>query len=159
MSALINKLFSQSQSDAIRSLWEDKDSRFLTEKEIAKKIIEHQEIIDEMPLAQLMFIASSSTFASSEVECHDVASIIYWGMRRVDVLPLITEHKDKDLAYRCLISLGFFRKAMERRCNQYGAPSPCFYRKIGICSFNKIGMEDIGNHFCQWEGFIGEMFT
>ena len=37
MATLIDKLFSGSQADAIRSLWEDKNSRLFIEQEIGKK--------------------------------------------------------------------------------------------------------------------------
>ena len=158
MSALIDKLFTKPQADAIRHLWEDKNSRLLIEQEIGKQIIQHDDIIHELPLTQIMFITAMSPFASSSNECHNVAEIIYWGINRTDILPYISEHQGKELAYRCLISLGLFKKALNYRCNRRGAPSPDFYRNIGISCFAQIGEEDISEHFAQWEGFLGEMF-
>ena len=159
MGALIDKLFPESQANAIRQLWEDKKSHLLIEKEIGKKLIEYDEIIDELPLTQLMLITSLSSFANSENECHNVASILYWGLKRIDILPLISEHNGKDLAYRCLISLGLFKKALVERQNRHGCPAPHFYRQAGIESFKQIGMNQIGSHFYQWENFIGEIFV
>lgn len=72
---------------------------------------------------------------------------------------MISEHQGKSLAYRCLISLGLFKAAMERRCDRHGAPSPYFYRTIGIVSFNNIGMLEISSHFLGWEMFLSEMFV
>ena len=158
MSSLIDKLFSESQADAIRQLWEDRNSRLFIEREIGKEIIDSDGLIEELPLTQLMFIASMSPFASSSNECHKVAEIVYWGIKTTDVLPLITEHQGKALAYRCLISLGIFKQALIHRCNRHGAPSPDFYRNIGKSSFNQIGMKNISEHFVQWESFLSEMF-
>jgi hypothetical protein len=158
MPALIDRLFSKAQVEAIQKLWADKDSRSLLEQEIGKKLLDTKEFIDEFSLTQLMFITSLSSFASSPDECYDIAGIIYWGINRTDIIPLVTEHNNKELAYRCLISLGFFRGILSERCKRYGAPSPAFYRKIGIQSFEIIGQEDIGKHFYQWENFMGEIF-
>ena len=159
MGPLIDSLFSESQSNAIRSLWEDKNSRLLLEKEIGKQLLSSDQIIDELSLAQLMLIMSLATFADSPEECHDVAEVVYWGLKKVDIVPLVSEHKGKDLAYRCLISLGFFKKAMVARTNRFGTPSVDFYRSQGISAFHTIGKNDIGRHFVHWEYYINEMFV
>jgi len=158
MAALIDKLFEKSQADAIRKLWEDNSSRSLIQQELGKKLIDSDDFIDEFPLTQIMFISTMSPFASSVNECYSVADVVYWGIHRVDILPLVSEHKGKELAYRCLISLSMFEAALVKRYNRYGAPSPSFYRKVGEKSFEQIGMNDIGKHFYQWENFIREMF-
>ena len=159
MSALIDELFNKSQADAIRKLWEDKSSRFLLQQEIGKKILDSEYFVGELPLTQLMFITTLSPFATSDKECHLVAEIIYWGMHRTDILPLISEHKGKDLAYRCLISLGFFTSAIEKKWKRRGSPSPSFYREVGINAFNQIEMKDISKHFIGWESFLKEYFV
>ena len=60
-----------------RKLWEDKGSRLLLEQQIGKKLIENEAIIEDLPFTQLMLVTSLSTFATSEDECFNVASIIY----------------------------------------------------------------------------------
>jgi hypothetical protein len=52
MGAPIDRLFPQDQSDAIRTLWEDKSSQLLLEQEIGKRLISFDGIIEELPLAQ-----------------------------------------------------------------------------------------------------------
>lgn len=158
MAALIDQLFIKSQADAIRKLWKDSSSRSLIQQEIGKKLLDHDGIISELPLTQVMFIVSLSPFAESEKECNEVAEIVYWGMHKSDIIPMVTEHNGKELAYRCLISLGFFKGYLIRRWERLGAPSPSYYRWVGIKSFKEIGRDDIGNHFGKWEGFIGEFF-
>ena len=138
MAALIDRLFIKSQADAIRTLWEDTSSRSLIKREIAKTLLDSEQIIEEAPLTQLMFIVSLSPFADSENECTHVAEIIYWGIHRTDIIPMVTEHNGKDLAYRCLICLGMFRPAMYRRYKYHGAPSPDFYRRVGEKSFEQM---------------------
>ena len=159
MEALIDSLFSKPQADAIRKLWVDKDSRLLIEKEIGKQMFENHELLTQLPLTQLMFMMSLANFSSSQEECYDVASIVYWGIGTTDIIPLVSEHNNKELAYRCLITLGLFKKAMIRRQNRFAAPSVTFYRRAGINSFRLIGMVDISKHFCLWEQYLGEMFV
>jgi hypothetical protein len=164
MGALIDRLFSQAESDAIRSLWADESSRRLIQQEVGKRLLESEDIIDELPLTQLMFIASLSPFASSEDECHKVASIIYWGIGRTDILPyyiddVYANRQDALYANRCLISLSFFKSALIRRWKRHGAPSIDFYRNTGIDAYHRVEMDDIGDHFRQWENFWSEMFT
>ena len=154
---LISRLFDSSQIPSVIKLWQDQNSRLLIEKEIGKNLLSSSDILDSS-FSQLLILTSLSPFASSENEKAEVAGIIFWGIKHNDILPLVTEHQNKELAYRCLISLGFFRKALEERCNRYGAPSPDFYRTIGIGAFSRNKMEDIGEHFFKWENFINEIF-
>ena len=159
MAALIDSLFSKNQADAIRKLWEDQNSRLLLEQEIGKKLISDETVLDKLPFTQLMLITSLSPFSNSEEESCIVASIIYWGIKERDILPMIAEHHGKELAYRCLISLGMFKRALTIRWKRHAAPAPVFYREVGIRSFSQIGMEDISCHFKQWESFINEFFV
>jgi len=115
--------------------------------------------VEEVPMNQIVFMTSLSTFADSEDECFDVAHIIYWGIRRVDILPLISEQSEEELANRCLISLGMFKRVLIRKHERHAAPSPEFYRRVGIKSFHQIGKENISNHFYKWELFLSEMFV
>jgi len=159
MYSLVDKLFTESQSKAIKSLLEDNDSKHLIEREIGKKIIEYDRFLKDNPIAQITFITSLSTFADSSNECYDVANIINWGIKRIDIIPMITEHNGREFAYRCLVSLGLFKKAMIMRTKRYGSPSIEFYREAGSKTFYQIGMNNVGNHFYKWENFIGEIFT
>jgi len=159
MTPLIDNLFSKSQADAIRTLWEDNNSRFLLEREIGKQLFDNEELLEQLPLAQLIFLMSLATFADSSEECYDVAEVVHWGLKKTDIVPMVTEHHGKDLAYRCLISLGFFKQAMIARTNRRGAPSVNFYRHHGISAFHHIGKDHIGRHFIQWECYINEMFV
>ena len=159
MSALIDKIFSTTQSEAIRKLWADESSRKELEKQIGLQLMKSNEIVDDLPVTQLMFLTSMASFASTQQECYDIAEIILWGMTKENILPSIVEHREEDLAYRCLLSLSFFKGALDKKYNRYGAPSPDFYRKIGVNTFIYLGKNDIGNHFCQWEHFMGEIFA
>jgi len=158
MATIIDKLFPKNQADAIRKLWADQTSRLLLEQEIGKKLISGETVLDKFPFTQLMLITSLSPFSNSEEESAIVASIIYWGIKERDILPMVAEHHGKELAYRCLVSLGMFKKALIVRWKRYAAPSPVFYRNVGIRSFSQIGMEDISNHFQRWENFMSEIF-
>lgn len=158
MSALIEKLFTEEQVGGIRKLWDDKNCRLLIEQQIGIKLLENQEIIQDSPWVQILCITSLASFASDDQECIMVANILSWGMTKTEILPLVSEHKGKDLAYRCLISLSFHTKAIERRHQRRGAPSPDFYRHVGQQSFHQLNMPEIEAHFNKWTAFLPEMF-
>ena len=80
MTPLVDKLFSKSDADAIRKLWQDNSSRLLLMQEVGKKIADSDQIINELPLTQLTFMVSLSPFAESDEERNNVATIIYWGV-------------------------------------------------------------------------------
>jgi len=160
MDTLINDLFPESQVKAINQLLKDPTdptSKTLIQKEIGKELIKNNEIINSS-FPQLISITSLSPFASSLTECENVSYIIIWGLKKINILPLITEHENEELAYRCFISLSFFKKALIKRYERYGAPNPNFYRNIGVKSFESLGMNEISNHFNKWEMFLEEMF-
>ena len=158
----MRKLF-KDQSNAAEILLADENSLNQVELEIAKSLLNEEGIIVENPLSQLrVIVCSMSQFASSRDECNEVTDIIIWAMKSdgVDkVVPMITEHNGYELAKRCLISLSFFEKHMCRRWQRYAAPSPDFYRKIGISSFEASGYPDISSHFDKWSLFIKEFFV
>ena len=95
MASLIDKLFPESKANAIRELWEDKSSRLLLQQEIGKALTSNEGFIVDLPLTQLMFITSLSPFAYSDIECHSVATIIYWGINRNDILPYVTDQQER----------------------------------------------------------------
>ncbi|HUU87506.1 MAG TPA: hypothetical protein VMX17_07100 [Candidatus Glassbacteria bacterium] len=162
MKDLIRRLFKE-QTEAAEILLVDKDTCSQIELEIAKAILNEDGIIVEEPFSQLRIIISSmSSFAFSKDECNDVTDIIIWGLKNEDdknVFPMITEHQGYELAKRCLISLSFFEKHMVYKWEKHAAPSPDFYRKIGISSFKTSGHSDIGYHFDNWSLFIKEFFV
>lgn len=158
MSTLIDRIFNATKAEAIRKLWEDQSSRNELTKQIGMQLLKNSDFIDDMPATQIIFITSLAHFASNQQECYDVAEIIMWGLKKNDILPSIIDHHEKELAYRCLLSLGFFKNMLIKKCNRYGAPSPDFYRRIGTAAFLYIGKKDIGKHFHQWEHFLEEFF-
>ena len=83
MGSIIDNLFNDSQIDAIQKLWVDKNNRLIIQQEIGKRLIDSKKIINDFPLAQIMFISTLSPFASSEKECYDIANIIHWGIKRI----------------------------------------------------------------------------
>lgn len=158
MRDLLKQLFSESETQAILSLCSEPDQTLLSQA-IGKKILDSPEIIDTMPLQQLMFITSLSPFADDLNECHAVARILFWGIKRIEILPMRSEQPDQEFAYKCLISLSLYKQALIRRKERYGSPDPGFYRAEGRKSFLRIGMTEIGYHFPKWELFLNEMMV
>lgn len=123
---------------------------------IGCKVMFSEEIISDRAFDQLKMLTATAAFAESDQECVDVARMIHWIFRQPDVLPMISQHSGFDLLSRCLISISLFRKALERRLQRRGAPSPSFYREIGIITAKQEGMTLVAQHFDNWSGFIGE---
>ena len=159
MNSLIANLFEKSDIKNVIKLWQDQTSRQLIEEQVARKILESGNIIADLPFHQILALTSMATFANSIEERENAAKIIWWGLKRTDIVPFITEHYGKELAFRCFISLSFFKKMLEKRCERRGAPSPNFYRTIGIMEFRKINMFGISEHFEKWESFASEIFV
>jgi len=164
MKDILKRLF-KDQANAADILLADSATCDQIELEIAKAILNEDEIVVENPISQLRVIVSSmSPFASSKDECNDITDIIIWGMKSSDdvvdkIIPMITEHQGYELAKRCLISLSFFEQHMFNRWQRTAAPSPDFYRKVGISSFKTSGHSDIGYNFDNWSFFIKEFFV
>ena len=155
--SLLEKIFSQIEIESIQKLMDD-DSLLLIEREIGSRLMKSEDILHEEVWNQVYSIVSMAPFTESRDERLAITDIIKWGAFQVDIFPSIAAHRKQDLAYRCLISLSFYKQNLERKYQKFGAPSPDYYREIGIGTFQTIGMENIGEHFGQWEHFLGEVF-
>jgi hypothetical protein len=145
--------------DAIRSLANDRDTCFLVAKEVGKKLMEDNEFVAGFSFGTMSALMSQAWFASDEEECIAMSTMVLTLSKSKDVLPLVSVHKARSLAARCIVSLGLFKPALNRRHDRYGAPSPSFYRNVGISEFKNSGMDNISDHFRQWENFLNEMFV
>jgi len=164
MKDLLNSLFTPSQVASINDLWEDEDCHLLIHKQVGKKLIEEKELILDQPWEQVLNITCLAEFASSDDERVNAASVIYWGKDKIDVLPWVTEYaygdnyNEKELGYRCLLSLSFFYGTLEHRYQRHSAPSPDFYRNVGRAMFARLNMRGVAVHFDQWEHFFQDTF-
>jgi len=106
-----------------------------------------------------MTLLSLANFASSDRECIYVAGMLKHLLPKKNILPYCIDYAGYELASRCLVSLGLFFDAMEKRTKYHGAPEPEYYRKIGKQTFDKIGMTDVADNFTNWEEFLGKTFN
>ena len=158
MEEIWKKLVAPNETNAVSSLMQDNgNSKLLMLKSLGQRFLLSEEILIVDSLGQLMLLIANAPFLESDEECLQITNIIQWGIKETNLLPLITEHKKKDLAYRCLLSLGLFKKALEKRTNRHGAPSPNFYRFIGINEFKNLGFIEISEHFQKWECYLSEI--
>jgi len=158
MLSIIEQLVGSNEVSAINSLMSSEKNTLSILKSLGHMMLEKDDIFVIDSQGQIMLIVAAAPFIKSDEECIQVTEIVKWGMKEPNVFPIITEHKDKDLAYRCLISCSFFHSAMENRTNRYGAPSISYYRNIGIKTFKDIGYEDVSDDFSKWECYLNEMF-
>ena len=66
-----------------------------------------------------MIIFANADFANSDAERVEVAGIFRTYIFKRDIFPLASQHEGRDLACRCLVSLGLFRKRMEYHCRYH----------------------------------------
>lgn len=154
MEDLLHEFFPELDKLSLNTLVKDESSRILLYKEAAKVLMDRG--ITKHPREQLMLITSLSPFATTEEECVEVAGIIYWGICVTDIRPYISEHYGKEFAYRSLIVLSFFKKMMINKYERRAAPPVHYIRNRGISIFKDLGMNDIAEHFEQWEAFLNE---
>lgn len=154
---IINQLVSNKEKDAVCNLLQDDNSKLLLLKSLGQRLLQKDEIFIMDSIGQIILLIANAPFLRSEEECMQITNMVQWGIKRTNVLPMITEHKNKELAYRCLLSLGFFKEAVEKRTKYHGAPSVSFYRNIGINQFKNIGFLEISEDFQKWEYYLGEI--
>lgn len=160
MEQLINEIIPPSKRASALALLNNPDTQKLVRQSIGNMLMDNGLVASD-PLDQLLLIISKANFADTEDECMIVTSIIYQYIQNPKgncVLPKIHLHRGIDLAGRCLVSLSLFYQAMERIHQRHGAPSPHFYRQVGIKTFSQNHQKEIAEHFQSWETFLGEMF-
>ncbi len=155
---LIEDLYSGKKRDAIISLLDDSSIRKQILAQVGMELNKRGVVISPSN-EQLMVLLSQASFANNGTECVYVAKIVRRFLMVDEPLPRVAEHQGYDLASRCLVSLGFFPKAIEKRWERYGAPKPEFYREVGKTTFHEIGRADVSENFEKWERFMQEMFV
>ena len=159
MKSILQQLVPLKELDSVNKLICDKECTFSMLKALGQKMMGKEDVFTTDSEGQMLLIIATAPFVKSEEECVQVTHIINWGMTETNIFPMITEHKDKDLAYRCFISLSFFHSDMERRNKYHGSPSVDFYRSVGIQTLKQIGYEDVSDDFCKWECYLSEIFV
>lgn len=156
---LIEELYSQKAIKLIQDLYHDDEQAkqsFYTA--FGNKILESQnKILLSKPLDIIMFICSTAKFSSSPEESSNVAVMVYKRLKEPNPLPYILDDRGIDLAEKILISLSFFRPALQNRWRK-GGPHPDFYRNYSKHIFKNEGLEDISNNHERWENFFMEFF-
>lgn len=154
---ILKHLVTPKEANAAYNLMKDDDCKLMILKSMGQKLLQKDEIFIIDSTGQFMLLIANAPFLRSDEECLQISNIVQWGIKTVDILPLVTEHQKKDLAYRCLLSLGLFRSALERRTQRYGAPSAQYYREVGIQEFKNIGFLEISEDFQKWECYLSEI--
>lgn len=157
MKKIWEDIVSPKEVNAVRSLLEDDSSKFIMLKSLSQLFLSKDEVFINDSLGQFMLMVANAPFVRSDEECLQITQMIRWGVGKIDVFPMITEHKNEELAYRCLLSLSLFKGHMQQKTKRYGSPSIEFYRGIGINTFRNIGFIEISEDFNKWECYLGEI--
>jgi len=154
--SLIEELYDEKSAKIIKVLYsEDPEQLYVA---FGTKILEKSEtILISKPLDILTLLCMTATFAENKEECHDVAIIVFNGLKRKDPLPYVLDDRGFLLAEKTLVALSFFRSAMEKRARK-GAPPSEFYRGLSKTLFIKNNQENIAEHHEKWESFLSEIF-
>ena len=156
---LIEELYSPTAVRLIQDLYhEDDQAKLSFYNAFGNKIIESpSKILLSKPLDIIMFICSTAKFSSSPEECSYVAVTMYNRLKEPNPLPYILDDKGLDLAEKILISLCFFRPALQNRWKR-GGPHPDFYRNYSKHIFKNEGLDNISDNHERWENFFMEFF-
>lgn len=157
MTKIWEKITSPNEYTSINELAKDTNNHLLIFKALGQRFLNKEDLFICDPSGQIMLMIANAPFIKSEQEGIQITHIVKWAVNRIDIFPMISEHKNQDLAYRCLISLGFFKSAMEKRTKKLGTPSISFYRQIGINTFKQMGYQEISEDFIKWECYLGEI--
>lgn len=153
---LVNQLFDKTQIPYIRRLWRDDGSRPLIIHQIGQELEEQDKIILENSLNQIICILSNSPFANSESEVIEVGAMVFYCLKKSDVLPSLIDHKGKEFSSRALVSLAWLEKAMEFLWKRRGAPKPEYYQNVAVVYLKRDNMIDVAEHFILWKNFLSE---
>lgn len=153
---LIDELYDEKSAELIKVLYsEDPEQLYVT---FGTKILEKSEVfLSSKPLDIITMLCMTASFAENKEECHDVAIIVFNGLKRENPLPYVLDDKGMILAEKTLIALSFFKSAMEKR-ERKGAPPSSFYRNLSKTLFIKNDQENIAEHHEMWESFLSEIF-
>lgn len=154
--SLIDELYDEKSVKLIKVLYsEDPEQLYVS---FGTKILEKSEtFLISKPLDILTLLCMTASFAENKEECHDVAIIVFNGLKRKDPLPYVLDDRGFVLAEKTLVALSFFRAAMEKRAKK-GAPPSEFYRGLSKTLFIKNNQENIAEHHEKWESFLSEIF-
>ncbi len=154
--SLIEELYDEKSAKIIKVLYsEDPEQLYVA---FGTKILEKSEtFLISKPLDILTLLCMTASFAENKEECHDVAIIVFNGLKRKDPLPYVLDDRGFVLAEKTLVALSFFRSAMEKRAKK-GAPPSEFYRGLSKTLFIKNNQENIAEHHEKWESFLSEIF-
>ena len=156
---LIEELYSPEAVSLIKDLYmDDVEAKQSFYNAFGNKILQSQtKILASKPLDIIMFVCSTANFSSSPEECAQVAVIVYKTLKEKNPLPYILDDAGINLAEKILISLSFFKPALQRRWKK-GGPHPDFYRNYSKSIFANAGYIHISQHHEKWENFFSEFF-
>lgn len=152
------RVFSHSESLIFDNLLKDEQSRRAIFKQVARDITDTAEVLARLPYEQLLCMLLGADFASEDEHLFVAGSMRRY-LRERNPLPMVTEHQGLELASRCLVSLGLFRKEMRAQAVRYGAPSARFYRNIGVSAFETESRRDLAYNFDNWAAYLQDNFT
>jgi hypothetical protein len=159
--ALIEQLYSKSNCEALKDLFENDPSTIPSIKQAigSKLITSSEQIITSHAIDAIFMICLAAKFADSEDECNRVAVTIYQYHDKAPAVPSLANDSGLVFASKCLIALSFYPQALEKRWRQHAAPKPDFYRQLSKSVYTIYEQKDIAAHHEQWESFLGEVFV
>jgi hypothetical protein len=148
--AVAHRAFDDEKGKALSELWRDDSTRRLLVQEASKDLLDCADFLPHHPFEQIQALIYDNSFASDEESVYVSGVVRRFIQKPRDIVPYVTEHKSLQLAERCLISCGFFKKHLEERTKRRQAPSFEFYRETGKEIFRREDVFNVADNFDSW---------
>ena len=147
---LSRDLFGEKQDKPIKKLWKDEKTKKFMIKEASKEMLKSPDLLPAHPFEQIQALMYDNSFASDEESIYVAGIIKKLIQDPKEIFPYITEQTGIELAEKCLISCGFFKKQMQAKSKRQQYPPPKFYENIGKEIFKRNKVYNLGNNFNLW---------
>jgi len=161
MYGLIQTVYDESKQTAFKNLYMDADSKdqFLLRATLAQALKDSPKVIPSHGTDWIL--CTLAQHERQEEETVRVFQGIVKCLRSFSVGMLTDDIKWRemnDVADYCLVGIGFFREYMENLHRRRGAPSVTYYSKMGALAYQRVGFDELGEHFDEWTQFIEKEF-
>lgn len=162
MYGLLKALYCEKQQRAFESLYGDSEARdqLLLRATLAEALKDCPRILESHGSDWIF-----CTLAAFKRSPDDTARVFQAIMRHLDhfSIGLLTDkiqwREMNEVADSCLIGLSFFYDYLHRNYRRKAAPSPDYYKQVGVIAFQRIGYDTISEEFDGWVSFIKKEMT
>lgn len=162
MYGLLKALYCERQQRAFESLYTASEARdqMLLRATLAEALKDCPRILESHGSDWML-----CTLASFNRSPDDTLRVFQAIMRHLDHFSVgllddkIQWREMNEVADSCLVGLSFFYEHLHRNYKRRAAPSPDYYKQVGVIAFQRIGYDTISDEFDGWISFIKKEMT